>query len=146
VAKTKQELLQTARESATAAYAPYSNFRVGAAVRVGDKTYTGCNVENASYGLTICAERSAIFAAVAAGAKQIDEIAIACIDAPPGSEAATLMPCGACRQVIAEFGNKDLPVHVDRAGSFVLEQLLPFPFELSVAKSKVFRAQTKVRV
>jgi cytidine deaminase len=89
--------------------------------------FCGCNVENASYGLAICAERNAIFAAVAAGHRRIEAIAVACIDGGAGS---ALMPCGACLQVIREFGGAATPVHVDRAGSFTLEILLPQPFAL----------------
>jgi cytidine deaminase len=126
-----EELLEYARRAATAAYADYSGFRVGAAVRVNKTIYTGCNVENASYGLTVCAERVAIFAAVAAGARRIDAIAVACIDAASDGPEGSLMPCGACRQVISEFGADDLPVHVDRAGSFALASLLPRAFLLA---------------
>jgi cytidine deaminase len=102
---TRDKLLAAAREALNHAYAPYSKFQVGAAILTsGGKVFTGCNVENASYGLTICAERNAIFAAVAAqpaGEKlAIDAVAVA---TRPASSAA---PCGACRQVIAEFAAK----------------------------------------
>jgi cytidine deaminase len=124
-------LLEAARAAARMAHAPYSRFRVGAAVRAGGQVFAGCNVENASFGLTICAERNAIFAAVAAGNRRIESIALACVDAaaeaPPGS----LMPCGACRQVMAEFAGPDLPVSVDRAGEFRLDDLLPHAFRLT---------------
>jgi cytidine deaminase len=130
VTEPDEELLEKARNAAYSAYAEYSGFRVGAAVRVGGAIYTGCNIENASYGLTICAERVAVFAAVTAGARQIDAVALACIDAAPGSAPGSLMPCGACRQVMAEFGSANLPVHVDRLRSFSLAELLPHPFTL----------------
>jgi len=94
------------------------------------RVFTGCNVENASYGLAICAERVAIFAAVAAGCRALSCVAVACVDADDAGLAAGLMPCGACRQVMAEFGGPGLPVHVDRAGSFTLEALLPSAFRL----------------
>ena len=123
-------LLAAARDAATRAYAGYSNFRVGAAVRAAGKLYIGCNIENASYGLTICAERVAIFAAIADGARAIDELAVACVDVAPGADPAGLMPCGACRQVMAEFAGPQLPVHVDRAGTYRLDQLLPNAFRL----------------
>src|SRR5437762_450669 len=102
---TPDKLLTAAREAMNHAYAPYSKFHVGAAIlTAGGKVFTGCNVENASYGLTICAERNAIFAAVAAqlpGEKlTIEAVAVA---TRPASAAA---PCGACRQVIAEFAGK----------------------------------------
>src|SRR5947209_4797841 len=101
----RNNLLAAAREVLNHAYAPYSKFHVGAAILTSSgKVFTGCNVENASYGLTICAERNAIFAAVAAhpvGEKlSIDAVAVA---TRPASSAA---PCGACRQVIAEFAGK----------------------------------------
>lgn len=124
------ELLARARAAAASAHAPYSRFRVGAAVRADGSVFTGCNVENASYGLAICAERVAVFTAVAAGARRIDAIAVACVDADPSAAAGSLMPCGACRQVLAEFAGPDLPVHVDRAGSFTLGDLLPNAFTL----------------
>jgi cytidine deaminase len=133
VIETDEELLVRARAAAAGAYADYSKFRVGAAVRAGGRLYTGCNVENASYGLAICAERVAIFAAVAAGARRIDAVAVACIDAAPGAPSSGLMPCGACRQVMAEFGTADLSVHVDGAGGFRLAELLPHAFTLPKA-------------
>src|SRR4051812_42299462 len=105
------KLLEEARGAAGKAYAPYSGFRVGAAVRAGGQIYTACNVENASYGLSICAERAAIFAVLAAGPRRIDALALACIDAKKADSSASLMPCGACRQVMAEFGDPTLPIH-----------------------------------
>jgi cytidine deaminase len=124
------ELLAAARQAALAAYAPYSRFRVGAAARVNGVIHTGCNIENASYGLAICAERVAIFRAVAAGGQRLDELAVACIDAASDGPPGALMPCGACRQVIAEFADADLLIHIDRVGSFRLAALLPSPFRL----------------
>ena len=92
-------LLAAAREASARAYAPYSRFHVGAAVLADDgRVFTGANVENASYGLTSCAERNAIFAAVFAGVRHIVAVAI---HTPTGSP---VSPCGACRQVINEFG------------------------------------------
>jgi len=86
-------------QAARRAYCPYSHFPVGAAILTTDgKIYSGCNVENASYGLTICAERNAIFQAVASGSKQIAAVMVYTPTANPSA------PCGACRQVINEFG------------------------------------------
>ena len=124
------ELLKAAREASKVAYCPYSRFHVGAAVSAGGRIFVGANVENASYGLTICAERTAAFAAVLAGAGPIEAVAVACIDAPDGSEPSLLMPCGACRQVLAEFADLEIPVVVDRAGTFTLGELLPHAFRL----------------
>jgi cytidine deaminase len=123
-------LRAAAIEAATNAHAPYSRFRVGAAVRAGGGIFTGCNIENASYGLTVCAERVAIFAAVAAGARCIEAVALACVDAPPDAQAGSLMPCGACRQVMAEFAPPGMEVHVEGAGTFRLDALLPHAFRL----------------
>ena len=94
-----QELIHAARDASTRAYCAYSHFAVGAAVRTADgRVFAGCNVENASYGLTICAERNAIFSAVSAGALEIVALVVYTpTDAP-------VTPCGACRQVLHEFG------------------------------------------
>ena len=124
------ELLEAARQASRSAYCPYSNFHVGAAVRAGGRIFTGANVENASYGLTICAERTAAFASVLAGAGPIEAIAVACVDAPEGSGIELLMPCGACRQVLIEFAAPETPVIVDRVGRMTLADLLPMAFRL----------------
>jgi cytidine deaminase len=123
-------LLEAAREASRSAYCPYSNFHVGAAVWAGGRIFTGANVENASYGLTVCAERTAAFAAVLAGAAPIEAVAVSCVDAPEGAEPSLLMPCGACRQVLAEFAGPEVPVVVDRAGTFTIAELLPLAFRL----------------
>jgi cytidine deaminase len=108
------------------AYAPASHFRVGAAVLAADgRTFAGCNVENASYGLTICAERAAVFAAIAAGATAIDAVVVV-TDMPVPAR-----PCGACRQVLAEFGGDMTVVLANLAGArerTTLAALLPEPF------------------
>jgi len=96
-------LIQAATEVRKKAYAPYSNFKVGAAVLTKEgKVFTGCNVENASYGLSICAERVAIFKAISEGYKNFIAIAVVADTETP------VKPCGACRQVMAEFGNYDV--------------------------------------
>jgi cytidine deaminase len=125
-----EELLEAARAASRSAYCPYSHFHVGAAVRAGGRIFAGANVENASYGLTVCAERTAAFAAVLAGAGRIEAVAVACVDAPEGSDPTGLMPCGACRQVLADFAGPETPVVVDRAGTFTLAELLPMAFRI----------------
>jgi cytidine deaminase len=122
----RRRLEKAAREAAAASYSPYSKFPVGAAVLTGSgKVFTGCNVENASYGLCNCAERTAIFTAAAAGERQIRAVAVY-----TPTPAAT-SPCGACRQVINEFGPKALIIGVcDGPGRFetTLSKLLPAAF------------------
>ncbi len=124
------ELLAAARAASRSAYCPYSNFHVGAAIRAGGRIFTGANIENASYGLTVCAERTAMFAAVLAGCTVIEAIAVACVDAPAGSTYELLTPCGACRQVLAEFAAGSTPVMIDRVGQTTLADLLPLAFRL----------------
>jgi cytidine deaminase len=100
-------LLTLAREARELAYAPYSQFLVGAAVRTRDgRAFGGCNVENAAYGLCNCAERTALFAAVAAGCRPGDFVALAVVADTP----APVSPCGACRQVMAELCDEAMPV------------------------------------
>jgi len=124
----QNKLLDAALAARQHAYAPYSKFLVGAAVLAEDGTITsGANVENASYGLTICAERVAIGAAVAAGARRISAVAIATTGAAS--------PCGACRQVLAEFGGAMDVFLVDaddpsQVRTLSLTELLPEQFEL----------------
>jgi len=101
---------------------------VGAAVvALDEEVFTGSNVENASYGLSMCAERVAIFSAIAAGASKVERIAICCPKADP-NRSNQLMPCGACRQVMAEFMSADADVTIDGVGTFKLSVLLPEPF------------------
>lgn len=122
-----RRLVDKARQAQQHAYAPYSKFTVGAALLAGDGTiYTGCNVENSSYGLTICAERNAIFHAVACGCRDFRAIAIA------GSSSGYTVPCGACRQVMAEFNIADvIMVRSDDTYTVVpLQELLPYTFTL----------------
>jgi cytidine deaminase len=123
----RQELIAAALEAQKRFYAPYSNFPVGAAIRTASgKVFQGCNVENASYGLTICAERVAATSAVAAGEKEFVGVAVA--------SRGGLSPCGACRQFLAEFSpnveivmvNSLKPSEIHEA---TLSQLLPGRFE-----------------
>lgn len=127
---TPEQLLEHARQAAARAYAPYSRFRVGAAVLAGDQIFSGCNVENASYGLCMCAERVAAFKAVSEGHPRLSMVAVSCIDADPALGAPGRMPCGACRQVLAELGSPDLPVIIDGVGALTLTELLPQAFRL----------------
>jgi cytidine deaminase len=125
-----EQLVEYARQAATLAYAPYSRFRVGAAVVADGRVFLGCNVENASYGLCMCAERVAAFKAVSEGHTRLSMVAVSCIDADPTLGAAGRMPCGACRQVLAELADPELPVHVDGVGALTLAELLPQAFRL----------------
>lgn len=110
------------------AYAPYSRFRVGAAVRVDGATYDGANVENASFSLTVCAERAAVIAAVVAGGRALEAVAVCTDSSPPSS------PCGACRQVLAEFAPDPAAVIITAVNprgerrSWTLAALLPDGF------------------
>lgn len=127
---TFDELLRRARNVYAEAYAPYSGFRVGAAVEADDGTvHVGCNVENASYGLTVCAERAAVMAAVTAGKRRFRRLVIVSSVERPSP------PCGACRQVLAEFSPElDLEIVSEGDGETVrwtLDELFPAPFTLS---------------
>ena len=128
--KFVDSLIQSARDAREHAYAPYSGFKVGAAILAeSGKVYMGCNVENASYGLTVCAERVAIQNAVSLGERRITAVAIVAGEDTIGR------PCGACLQVVKEFAvNLDIPIITACAdGSHDIHSLaeyLPFPFEL----------------
>lgn len=122
-----QELFEAAKKARENAYIPYSHFAVGAAVRTADgRIFTGCNIENASYGLTVCAERNAIFAAVKEGVREFQALCVTAATPEPVS------PCGACRQVMAEF---HIPViyltNVEgKCLETTLDKLLPYSFVL----------------
>lgn len=123
------QLLARSQESCRNAYAPYSGFRVGASALFdgSDYVFTGANVENQSYGLTICAERVAIFSGVSAGLRKLKSIAITCRDKEGNLVAGN--PCGACLQVIAEFGAFETEIWVaDR--KYCLFDFLPRPFRV----------------
>ena len=122
----RQSLIDLANEARRRAYAPYSNYRVGAALRTtSGRIFTGVNVENAAYPTSICAERTAVFKAVSEGEREIEIIAV--VTDNGGS------PCGSCRQVLAEFGLKTLVVLADGNGKVIKEttvgDLLPDAFQ-----------------
>ena len=126
----KEQLMQQAKLAMQNAYAPYSRFQVGAALLGADgKIYTGCNVENAAYSPTMCAERVAIGKAVSNGCREF--VALAVCGGPKGEIDGICTPCGVCRQVLGEFCKKDFPVYVtdgNRVLTYTLEQLLPAQF------------------
>ena len=126
-------LIDSAIKARQNAYAPYSDYCVGCAVLTDNMLYTGCNIENASYGLTMCAERTAVFSAVSAGERKIKAIAI--VGSPRGNDITDYAyPCGACRQVLSEFlpesGDIDIIVanSVDDYKLLKLSELLPYSF------------------
>ncbi|GAB6280446.1 MAG: cytidine deaminase [Thermovirga sp.] len=125
---TPEELLNEAKKACGSAYAPYSGFPVGAAILADDgRVFRGSNVENGSFGLTVCAERSAVSVMLAAGTRNPEAIAIASSSGEP------CPPCGACRQVLAEFNPGMIVVLEDGKGSFSiisLKDLFPMPFGL----------------
>lgn len=125
-----EELLDAARAVAANAYAPYSGFRVGAVIVADDgTTYAGVNWENAAYPSSVCAEASAISAAVTAGRAKLHTVAVACIDAGADEES---FPCGQCRQRLHEFGIERVIVAKPdgEAGVYTLAELLPHGFNL----------------
>ena len=123
----QDDLIQQAKKAMENAYVPYSKFQVGAAVLTEKGIFTGCNIENASFGLTNCAERTAIFKAVSEGVRKIDAIAVIAGTKDPVS------PCGACRQVMAEFCEHDTRVYLTNLDGDVMthtvEELLPGAFQ-----------------
>jgi len=134
-----RDLIGTAKRAARNAHCPYSGYRVGAALLTADgRTFSGCNVENASYGLTLCAERNAVAQAVGAGARRFKALAV--VGGPERNKRATSLPypCGACRQVLAEFCGPALPVYVaglrspGHPKSVRLGDLLPHAFAIRV--------------
>jgi cytidine deaminase len=122
--KNRDKLVSLAAEARKKAHAPYSNFAVGAALLAkSGRIYTGCNVENASYGLSVCAERVAVFKAVSEGEREFEAIAVVTENG--------VTPCGACRQVLIEFGDDIQVIVADTSGhqrAFVLTDLMPEGF------------------
>jgi cytidine deaminase len=121
-----QALIRAAKQAKRKAYAPYSSFRVGAAIRTKKgRVYTGCNIENSSYGLAICAERTAIFKAISEGEKEFTAIAVASDDPD------FCPPCGACRQVLMDLAPSLDFVMINKKGQekvVTLKELFPYPF------------------
>ena len=126
---TKQELCQTARDMLSRSYSPYSHFPVGAALACADgSVYTGCNIENAAYGPSVCAERVAVFKAVSEGKREFVRIAVA------ASTKKFCAPCGVCRQVLQEFAPDLQVILVNCDGEtldLTLPELLPYGFDNS---------------
>lgn len=125
---TDNELIVKAKEALKYSYSPYSHFAVGAALLSGDgRVFTGCNIENASFGATNCAERTAIFKAVSEGVKDFKAIAIVCLKDQPA------YPCGICRQVMSEFFNPETKILVEADGAvktYTMSDILPDSFSL----------------
>lgn len=131
----KNTLLTQAKQIRLNAYTPYSKFKVGAALLTKSKEiYTGCNVENAAYPVSCCAERVAIFKAISAGERSfIEMVVVADTDGP-------VSPCGSCRQVMAEMFDKTMPIHLANLNgqmtTISVDQLLPFSFQQSDLNTK----------
>lgn len=129
------ELLQTATATRELAYCPHSNFQVGSAILTEDgKVFAGCNVENRTFGLTVCAERVATLSAVAKGHRRLAAVAVVTDTEPPSP------PCGQCLEVLTEFGHSDLPVLLANLDGtrkeYRLGDLLPHPFEFEPAPDR----------
>lgn len=126
---TKEELVELAKKEMERSYSPYSKFKVGAALLTKDgKVYLGTNIENAAFGLCLCAERNAIFGAYCNGVKKEDIKALAVIADTEGP----VSPCGSCRQVMAELLNRDTPIYLANLKNDIMvtnvEELLPYSF------------------
>lgn len=138
VTHNAQELVMLARQAAQNAHVPYSHFHVGAVVVTDGNIFTGVNIESASYGLTLCAERSALAGMISAGEKEVRAIAVACVDAPNNAPLSTRTPCGACRQWMIDLA-PNATIYIDggndEAGQPIIHampvrDLLPHAFEL----------------
>ncbi len=129
---TDEVLIEKALEARKAAYTPYSHFQVGAALLTkGGKIYTGCNIENAAYTPTVCAERTAFFKAVSEGEREFKKIAVA--GSMEGEVTASAFPCGVCRQVMQEFCNAEefellIAISPSQYERYTLKEILPFGF------------------
>lgn len=127
----KKHIFNLAKEAMENSYAPYSEYNVGAVlVTKSGKIFKGCNIENASYSVTCCAERTALFSAVASGEKEFEAIMV--VGGKNGRITDYAMPCGVCRQALAEFCGADFKVYVGKSETdiktFTLEELLPYSF------------------
>ncbi len=135
---TDSELMRLAEDARSYSYVPYSHFAVGAALLTKDgRVYTGCNIENASYTPTNCAERTALFKAVSEGEREFAAIAV--IGGPAGEKGRFCAPCGVCRQVLREFCAPDFRIllgSVDKVQAYTLEELLPTSFGPSDLKGE----------
>ncbi|MGA6985565.1 MAG: cytidine deaminase [Terriglobales bacterium] len=132
-AVTRERLLRAARKVMKNAYAPFSQFRVGAAILTSKgRVFAGCNVENSSYGMTNCAERTAIFSAIAKDGPELEIQAVAVVASPNGDHGVPCSPCGACRQVIYEFGPRAVIFYQGEKGpkQSLITDLLPEGFRL----------------
>lgn len=130
----KINLFMLAKDAMKNSYAPYSNYNVGAVLLTKNgNIYKGCNIENASYSVTNCAERTAIFSAIASGEKEFDAICV--VGGKNGEITDYAMPCGVCRQTLAEFCDADFKIYVgiseDEINEFTLGKLLPYSFDKS---------------
>lgn len=127
---TDKELMVAANEARKFAYTPYSHFKVGAALLTkSGKLYTGCNIENSSYTPTVCAERTAVFKAVSEG--ESDFAVIAVVGGKEENPLEFCLPCGVCRQVLAEFCGEDFRIllgNPDKFQSYTVDEILPFSF------------------
>ena len=130
----KKDLFKLAKDAMKNSYAPYSNYNAGAALLCkSEKIYKGCNIENASYSLTNCAERTTLFSAISNGEKEFEAIFV--VGGKNGEIQDYAMPCGACRQALAEFCNEDFKVYIgideDNIKECTLNELLPYSFNKS---------------
>ncbi len=137
----RSELFREAVNAAGHSYSPYSGFRVGAALLTADgRVFKGCNVENASYSLTVCAERAAIFSALSDGCREFEAIAVA--GSESGDFSVPCIPCGACLQVLSEFCDNDFPILLSD-GEHRLSDFLPARFSAAGLKRTAENAQNE---